>query len=111
MTDTSTDNRSTWARELDQVTDEHEGDLVVIEVLDTTYGDGEEAERVPFAYASYDRKDDVVIVGVGGRSGRFPVALRHIIAHPVQIDVAENAMRVVSEDGTTTIVTFVEDSP
>jgi hypothetical protein len=34
-----------------------------------------------------------------------------MIAHPVQIDVAANAMRVVSEDGTTTIVTFIEDSP
>ena|ERR1700704_2129843 len=108
MTEATTQDRSTWVSELDLLTADHEGDLVVIEVLDEVYGDGEQAERVPFAYASYDRKDDVVVVAVGGRSGRFPVSLRHIIADPVEIDVAENAMRVVSEDGTTTIVTFID---
>jgi hypothetical protein len=53
VTETSTSDRSTWASDLDRSTDEQVGDLVVIEVLDTTYGDGEEAERVPSAYASY----------------------------------------------------------
>ncbi|MDQ1752697.1 MAG: hypothetical protein QOE71_3753 [Pseudonocardiales bacterium] len=110
MTDTAVEERSRWAIELDQLTREHEGDLVVIEVLDITYGDGEEAERVPFGYAAYDRKDDAVVVAVGGRSGRFPVALRHIVTHPIEIDIAEHAMRVVAEDGTTTIVTFIDDS-
>jgi hypothetical protein len=43
VTETSTSDRSTWASELDRSTDEQEGDLGVIEVLDATYGDGEEA--------------------------------------------------------------------
>jgi hypothetical protein len=110
MTETTTNDRSIWASELDQLTNEHQGDLVVIEVLDTSYGDGEQAEGVPFAFASYDRKDDVVVLSVGGRSNRFPVALRHLISHPVEIDIAEDAMRVESEDGTTTIVTFIDQS-
>jgi hypothetical protein len=108
MTQTTND-RSTWATELDQLTDRHEGDLVVIEVLDQTFGDGEQAERVPFVYATYDPKDDVVIVAVGGRSGRVPVALRHTIEDPVELDVDENAIRVVSDDGTTTIMSFVSE--
>jgi hypothetical protein len=108
MTQTK-NGRGTWAEQLDELTDQHDGDLVTIEVLDQNYGDGEEAERVPFVYASYDPKDDVVIIAVGGRSGRFPVTLRHIIENPVEVDVDENAMRVVSDDGTTTIVTFVSE--
>ncbi|HKC29532.1 MAG TPA: DUF5335 family protein [Jatrophihabitans sp.] len=108
MTDTSTD-REAWAEELDRLTDDHEGDQVVIEILDQEFGDNEEAERVPFAYANYDRKDDVVIIAVGGRSGRYPVTLRHIIDDPVEVDVTDDAIRVVSEDGTTTIVAFVSD--
>jgi hypothetical protein len=110
MTDTATADRSTWASELDQLTDDHEGDRVAIEILDLIYGDGEQAESVPFVYATYDPKDDVVIVAVGGRSGRFPVALRHTITDPVEVDVDDNAMRVISGDGTTTIVTFLPGS-
>jgi hypothetical protein len=108
MTETATNEHRMWASELDELTDDHEGDLAIIEVVDQTYGDGEQAEGVPFVYTSYDPKDDVVIVAVGGRSGRFPVALRHIVTDPVQVEVTDNAMRVVSDDGTTTIVTFVE---
>jgi hypothetical protein len=110
MTKASTDDR-TWAEELDQVTRDHEGEFVTIEVLDQNYGDGEQAERVPFVYATFDPKDDVVIVAVGGRSGRFPVALRHTIADPVELDIAENALRVVAGDGTTTILAFFADPP
>jgi hypothetical protein len=108
MTDMSTDRRE-WAAELDRLTDDHEGDQVVIEVLDQEFGDNEEAERVPFVYANYDPKDDVVIIAVGGRSGRYPVALRHIVENPVEVDVTDEAIRVISEDGSTTIVTFFSD--
>jgi hypothetical protein len=106
MTDTSTTDRSQWTYTLDRLTSDHEGDLVVIEVLDTEFGDNEQAERVPFGYANYDRRDDAVIIGVGGRSGRYPVALRHMIWHPVEIDVDADALRVVDTDGTVTIVGF-----
>jgi hypothetical protein len=74
VTNTSTTDRAQWVRTLDQLTRDHEGDPVVIEVLDQTYGDNEQAERVPFAYANYDPRDDVVVIAVGGRSGRYPVA-------------------------------------
>ena len=66
----STAEHSDWIRLLDQLTGDHEGQFVTIEVLDPTYGDQHEAERLPFAYASYDPRDHVVIVAVGGSSPR-----------------------------------------
>lgn len=106
MTNTSTTDRAQWVRALDQLTRDHEGDPVVIEVLDQTYGDNEQAERVPFAYANYDPRDDVVVIAVGGRSGRYPVALRHMIWHPVEITTAADGMRVADSGGVITVVGF-----
>jgi len=111
MADTATTNRGEWARLLDDLTKEHEGDYVTIELLDPTYGDQYEAERLPFAYITYDYRDDAVIVAVGGTTPRFPVVLRHIVSHPADVNVAtgqgvDAAARVVDTNGTTTLVTF-----
>ena len=106
MTETPPDDRSRWAAALDELTRKHEGDLVTIELLDSTYGANEEVERLPFTYASYDDRDDVVIVAVGGRSARHPVVLRHMVWHPSEVSVADGAMRVVDGEGTATVVTF-----
>jgi len=115
MADTPTVDRSEWVTLLDRLTKEHEGELVSIELLDPTYGDLHEAERLPFAYLTYDPRDDVVIVAVGGRSGRYPVVLRHIISHPSEVSAAEGrpagvAVRVIDAEGTPTIVSFFPDS-
>ncbi len=109
MPETDTLERANWEAELDQVTARHAGDEVTIELLDDTYGDVIEAERLPLSSVSYDPKDDVVIVAVGGSSPQYPVQLNHIIAHPSEIDVDETgevpAMRVVAPQDTT-IVSF-----
>jgi hypothetical protein len=39
---------------LDQLTERHAGEPIRIEVLDQTYGDQNEVERLPFTYAVYD---------------------------------------------------------
>jgi hypothetical protein len=108
MTENSTINRNAWRGQLDGLTADHEGQDVTIEVVDQEYGDQHEAERLPFRYASYDPKDDVVIIAIGGRSSRYPVVLRHMVWHPTEVDVDTqvNAVRVVEPDGTTTIMTF-----
>jgi hypothetical protein len=112
MTNSSALDRGEWAARLDEVTKEHEGQAITIEVLDPTYGDNSEVEKLPFNYADYDRKDDVVTIGVGGNSMRYPVVLRHLVVHPTEIDVAEQAIRVVGQDGTTTLVSFLTaDTP
>jgi hypothetical protein len=100
-----------WARLLDRLSTQHVGQVVTIELLDSTYGDQYEAERLPFAYAAYDSKDDTVIIAVGGRSPRYPVTLRHMISHPTDVSVsdvdpAREALRVIDADGTATLVRF-----
>jgi hypothetical protein len=100
-----------WRDFLEQLTKEHEGDEVTIEVLSPEFGDQEEAERLVFSYLEYDNKDDVVIVAVGGRDARYPL-LRHIIYHPKKILVdppspeAARAVDVEDREGTHTIVTL-----
>ena len=108
MTDPSTTDRSDWASLMDQVTKEHQGEDVAIDILDRTYGDSPEVDRLPFEYAAYDDKDDVAFVVVGGNSPRLPVALRHMVEHPSELTVTQDppALRLVDRDGTATIVSF-----
>ncbi len=112
MADTSTTDRKGWVEGLDRLTKDREGQDVTIEVLNRAFGDQKEAERLPFAYTSYDPKDDVVVVAVGGRSSSYPAVLRHMVPRPseVDIDLDAGAFRAVEQDGTTTIVTFFPPS-
>jgi hypothetical protein len=115
MTNTPTDTRQTWRTELDELTASQEGKYVTIEILDPEIGDEPEVEQLPFAYATYDPKDDAVIIGVGRPMTPYPVVLRHIVTHPqtVEVDaIDENqpTVRVVDGDGTATLVTFFPDS-
>jgi hypothetical protein len=115
MAESSALDRGEWTARLDQLTKNHEGERVSIELLDPTYGDLNEAERLPFGYVNYDPKDDVVIVAVGGDSPQYPVVLRHIISHPTELsmdedETARGAVRVVDADGTVTLVSFFPTS-
>ena len=102
--------RAAWHDALELITKEHEGDEVTIEIVDENLGDQEEATKLPLNYLEYDRKDDVVVVGVGGHSTRFPVVLRHMIRHPQTIWVhppapaTSRAVWVVDAEGIETLV-------
>jgi hypothetical protein len=52
------------------------------------------AERLAFAYIDYDPKDDVVVIGVGGRTSRYPVVLRHLVYQPSTVDIVEGDVTV-----------------
>jgi hypothetical protein len=109
MTETRTIDRDKWAGFFDSLSTDHPGYYAAIELLDTSFGDQYETERLPFNYASYDPKDDVIVIGVGGNSARFPVVLRHIINRPAEVDVAvpapgETDIRIVDAEGTTTML-------
>jgi hypothetical protein len=110
MAETMTIDRSQWVEQLDAVTREHEGDHVTIEVLDKDWGDVHEAQRMPFSYVSYDPKDDVVIIGVGGRSAAWPVLLRHMVWNPAAVSLAvfddATVLRVSELDGTVTLASI-----
>jgi hypothetical protein len=105
-------SRQEWREFLELLTKEHEGDEVKIEVASMDFGDNLQAERLPLAYVAYDDKDDVAIVAVGGRDGRYPVVLRHMIERPRTISVdpatpdAARALDIVGADGTHTYVTL-----
>jgi hypothetical protein len=109
MTETTTIERDGWSGFFDLLTADHKGENVAIELVDRDVGDQYETERLPFAYASYDPKDDVIVIGVGGDSPRFPVLLRHLIDNPTEVDCtvlqpAETDVRIVDRDGTATLV-------
>jgi hypothetical protein len=108
---TETLARDAWQDALEDFTKIHQGDGATIEVVDRRLGDQEEVtERLPLAYIEYDRKDDVVVVAVGGQTARFPVVLRHIIQHPEQIFITPprpaptETVDVVDREGTQTVV-------
>jgi hypothetical protein len=104
--------RDDWRPFFDTLTKEFQGYDVSIEVLSQDYGDQVEAEKLPFTSIAYDDKDDVVIIAVGGKDGRYPVELRHMIEHPQRV-LADSltpevpwAIEVVGADGSRTIVTL-----
>jgi Family of unknown function (DUF5335) len=120
LTDTSaagtfgTVDRDQWSRVLDQLTERHAGEPIRIEVLDQTYGDQNEVERLPFTYAAYDPKDDVVILAVGGSSPRYPVVLRHMVWHPTEVSITDDestgtSLRLVEQDASATLVNFYRE--
>lgn len=111
MASTPTLHRKEWQRALDEFDAEHQGERVTIEVLDESIGHQYEAERLPFSSLSYDPKDDMVIVAVGGDPPRYPVVMRHMVAHPREVqvttrDIPEPAVRLVDQDGSVTLITF-----
>jgi hypothetical protein len=103
-------NRDAWQKTLESLTAEHAGDLVTIEVADLDLGDQFPAEKIPFSYVEFDPHDDAVSVGVGGRDGRYPVMLRHVVEHPEKVfihpEVGSVTVEVRSPDGTVTLITL-----
>lgn len=111
MAETTPDRRVEWAALTDRLSADHAGYDTTIEVLDAAGGDSSLVERLPFDGITYDRKDDVLVVSVGGRAPRYPVVLRHLIAHPTGIDVdlipQGAALRITDSTGTTTLVSLL----
>jgi hypothetical protein len=104
----SPEQRTEWTKLTDRLTAEYQGYDVTIEVLDPETGDNPMVERLPFDNITYDHKDDVVVVAVGGNSQHYPVALRHLIHHPQEfvVDLIPEgaAVKVTDSTGTTTLV-------
>lgn len=104
--------RGEWKDYLDRVTKAHEQDDITIELLSPEFGDQQQVERLPLAYVEYDDRDDVVIVAVGGRDGRFPVVLRHMIWRPRALladppdPESTKALEIINEDDERTIVSL-----
>ena len=108
---TTPEQRSEWATLTDRLSADHAGHEVTIEVLEPDGGDNSLVERLPFAGITYDHKDDVVVVSVGGSSPRYPVVLRHLIPHPGEIlfDLIPQggALKITDSTGTTTLISLL----
>jgi hypothetical protein len=111
MTTTTPEQRSEWVTLTDRLSADHAGHEVTIEVLDPDGGENSMVERLPFTGITYDHKDDVVVVSVGGKSPRYPVVLRHLIPHPGEIlfDLIPQggALKINYSTGTTTLISLL----
>ena len=102
--------RATWPKYLDSIASSIEGLLVTVELMDEQLGDQTDIERLPAQAISYDPRDDVLEVAVGGRGTRYPVVLRHFISKPTAISVEEspegtpNAILVTDPSGVRTLI-------
>jgi hypothetical protein len=103
-----------WADYLDSLTLRSEGLLVTVEVMSGQLGDQVDVERLPLQAISYDRRDDVLEIAVGGRGVRYPVVLRHFISNPRTVSVEEaseldpEAILVTDTSGVRTLVRLFE---
>ena len=105
-------HRAEWHKLLDRLTTAYAGENATIEVVDAEHGDNLKAERMPLAYLEYDPRNDMAMVAVGGRDGRYPVVLQHMIQHPKALfkdaepPVLPMALEIVGADDSRTIVTI-----
>ena len=84
---------------------------VTIELLDESFGDQLEADRLPWHAFVYDVRNNLIELSVGGRDRRVPVVFRHSIHNPsgVWLDQEDGlpvALMIEVEDGPRTIVRF-----
>jgi hypothetical protein len=105
--------RATWPTYFDSMTASIEGTLVTVELMGEQLGDQTDVERLPVQAISYDPRDDVLEVAVGGRGTRYPVVLRHFISSPTTISVEElegrpNAILVTDPGGVRTLIRLFE---
>jgi hypothetical protein len=111
MVTISPEQRTEWTKLTDRLSAGYAGYDVTIEVLDPEIGDNPMVERLPFDNITYDHKDDVLVVAVGGKDQRYPVVLRHLIHHLRELVVDQNpqgaALKVTDESGTTTLVSLL----
>ena len=88
---------------------------VTLEVLDQSFGDQLEADRLPWHALVYDVRNDLIELSVGGRDRRIPVVLRHSIRRPTAVWLEQEnglpaALLIEAEDSAQTIVRFHQRS-
>jgi hypothetical protein len=80
-----------WQEYFDSITPNIDGMLATIEVMSEELGDQIDVEQLPLQAISYDPKDNMLEVAVGGRGVSHPVLLRHFISNPRTISIEESS--------------------
>jgi hypothetical protein len=90
--------QSDWQAYFDDLSRRLQAPPVTVEVDGAEIGAQIEAEHTTLAGISYDRRDDVLVVGVGSHGGE---QLEHLVSNPRQIYVAEGdgEMTIDVQDG------------
>ncbi|HWB17841.1 MAG TPA: DUF5335 family protein [Vicinamibacterales bacterium] len=81
--------RHEWTSYFEQLSATLTGTRVEVEATSLDLGDQIVAEWLPLLGITYDAKDDLLDVALGGEDH-----LTHLIRHPVRIDVTEEAHEV-----------------
>ncbi len=80
-----------------------------VEVLSGELGAETEAEATHLAAITYDRKDDIVVIGLDGAADAIAEEVEHVIDRPLRISVedggdGEIAFEVEDAEGTKTVL-------
>jgi hypothetical protein len=97
-----------WGEYLGELSRRAEGYPTTIEIMAAGLGDQTEARSVPLRELAYDPHEGIA-VSVGGTTPEHPVVLRHVIAHPQRLEVADepgipSALMIDDADGTRTLI-------
>ena len=97
-----------WGEYLGELSRQAEGYPTTIEVMAAELGDQTEARSVPLRELAFDPHEGIA-VSVGGTTPEHPVVLRHVIARPHRLEVADepgipSALMIDAEDGTRTLI-------
>ena len=93
-----------WKSYFEAMADVLIGKWVEVEVASLDLGDQIVAEWIPLLGITYDAKDDLVDVSLGGEN-----QLNHLIRRPTQIEIVEDtgglrSIAITSEDGTVQVL-------
>jgi hypothetical protein len=101
-----------WQEYFNSVTKQLGDELITVEALSADFGDQLEVKRLPVQGFSYDAREQILAISVGGRTAAYPVVLTHSIANPQAISVDESAphtprtIQVTDGGGVTTLIRF-----
>jgi hypothetical protein len=85
-------DRSEWFPYFNELTRRIEQGTRLVAAIEATSEliDGTEADPLPLDSITYERGDDQVAIGLGGRGRRYPAVLWHYVDHPTLIWVRED---------------------
>ena len=104
-----------WSRYLDSISDDLRNVPISIEIIDSERPPVVAAAGLALQLLTYDRRDDVFEVAAARGGPRLPSMLRHLIDHPVRVEVnsmtslAPTKIVVDARDGVRTVIRISHD--
>ena len=77
--------REDWQKYFEDFSRDQPDYLAKMEVLGGELGAETEAEGTHLAAITYDRKDDIVVIGLDGAADEVPEEVEHVIDRPAKI--------------------------